>query len=187
MKTSLVIPIAAFAIFIIAEISCEETCMQFNDRCYENSDCCSNNCYFSQYVNRRVCISPKNATYGVKVQTGWCSYNQSFHNDSSDDTFKLIGINAAHAVLSVGSEIELTNLNTNKSIDVIINTYLQPNNETLLQLSKEAAEVLGVEDGGRIPCSIHLYENEPNFFSIKKVAGLSASFFVVLFVVMSFL
>lgn len=101
--------------------------------------------------------------------------------------FKLIGINAAHAMLPKGSEIKLTNAANNKTIDVTINTYLQPNNETLLQLSKEAARELGVKDGETIPCSVYLYEKETNYSAVKKFIGFSASFIVIAFLIFNYM
>ncbi|XP_060878114.1 uncharacterized protein LOC132950610 [Metopolophium dirhodum] len=187
MKTSLVITIALFTIVTISEISCNETCMKFNDKCVDDSDCCSNNCYMAGNVNDRFCMDPVNTTAAVKVEHGLCSYNSSFHEESSDDTFKFLGLNAAHAILPIGSEIKLTNTANNKTIDILINNYLQPNNETLLQLSKEAARELGVKDGETIPCSIYFYEKKPDYSTLKKMIGFSASFFVVVFIIFNFL
>ncbi|XP_022170089.1 uncharacterized protein LOC111033592 [Myzus persicae] len=188
MKTSLVIPIALFAVFTISEINCEPICADFNSMCIEDSDCCSGNCYMSSDVSKRFCMDSKNTTYGVKVEQGWCSYNESFNKDTSEEMFQLLGINAAHAVLPVGSQITLTtNTNNSQTVDVTINTYLLKSNETILQLSKELAEMLGVKNGEKIECSISLNPPVNNFSTLKTAAGISASFFVVVFIVMTFL
>jgi len=40
--------------------------MEFNEKCIEDSDCCSDNCYLAGRVNDRYCMQPKNSTFGVK-------------------------------------------------------------------------------------------------------------------------
>jgi len=78
-------------------------------------------------------------------------------------------------------------MDNNETTDVIINPYLQPDNGTLLQLSKEVADAFGVKDGEKFECSISLQHPESNYSSLKKMIGVSASFFVVVLIIMSFL
>jgi len=122
-----------------------------------------------------------------KVGLGLCSYNSSFHRESSNDTFKYLGITAAHSILPVGTEIKLTNSVNNISINAVVNSYLQPNNETLVELSKEAARELGVKDGEIIPCSLYINPQATDYSTFKKMIGFSVSFFVVAFLVFTFL
>ncbi|XP_003248481.1 uncharacterized protein LOC100570509 [Acyrthosiphon pisum] len=187
MRTSLVITIALFTIFTISEISCKNTCSQFRNKCLDDSDCCSNNCYMAGNVNDRFCMYPVNTTADAKVEYGFCSYNASFHSDSSNNIFKLLGITAAHAMLPVGSEMKLTNMANNKTIDVTINTYMQPKNGTILRISKEAARGLGVKDGETFPCSLYMCVGDPDISTFKKMAVLSSSLFIVVFIIMTFI
>lgn len=122
-----------------------------------------------------------------KVEKGWCLYNSSFHAETSNDTSNILGENAAHALLPVGTKIKLTKTDNNKTTNVIINPYLQPDNETILQVSKEVADEFGVKDGEKFECAITILYPESNYSSVKKMIGVSASFFLVVMFIISFL
>jgi len=47
--------------------------------------------------------------------------------------------------------------------------------------------MLDIEKEGLVPCSIGVYDPEENYLSIKKIVAVTASFFVVVFLVFSFL
>ncbi|XP_026813353.1 uncharacterized protein LOC113553948 [Rhopalosiphum maidis] len=182
MKTSLVISIALFA-FFTSEISCSDYCVEFNERCLENTDCCSGNCYFSGNPNNRYCMEPNSTAPEYKIENGTCLYkNSSYNKNASDTAYDTFGVHAAHAMLPPFTKIQLTY--NNKTIDVTINGFTNKTNGTLLDLSREAADILGIKEGELVPCSLGVYGPEPNYSQIKKLIGLTASFFTVILVVM---
>jgi len=114
-----------------------------------------------------------------------CSYNKSFYGGQSSATYERFGINAAHSILPVFTEVQLKY--NNKTLDVTINGYQKTSNETILELSREAAAMLDIEKEGLYPCSIGVYEPEPDYTPIKKIVTVTASFFLVVFLVITFL
>lgn len=180
MKTSFVISIALFAVFLIPEISCsEEKCLEFKDICIEDNDCCSKNCFLQVNKPEKYCIEPKNTEYDhikTNIEHVMCSYNKSFHDSSNKLLFEFYGLSVANTLLPASTKLQLT-LN-NKTIDVLVNSEQPKNNSSFLELSKETAEALNITKEGLIPCSIYLYEHEPDYSAIKTVLGVSVIFFV---------
>ncbi|XP_025197748.1 uncharacterized protein LOC112596336 [Melanaphis sacchari] len=184
MKTSLIIvSIALFAVFTIPEITCSENrCADFGDRCLANSDCCSDNCRFTGNPHTSFCLESKNITQHPRIEKGFCFYNSSLNKNESNNAFVMYGINAAHSLLLPYTQVELSY--GNKTIDVTINGFEKKSNETLLEISREAALQLGIEKNGEFPCSIKVNVPEPNYSSLKKIIGITSSFFVVVLVIM---
>lgn len=119
------------------------------------------------------------------VEEGLCLYNKSFHEDQSHATYERFGINAAHAILPIFTKVQLKY--NNKTIDVTINGFPTESNKTILQLSREAALMLDIADDGYYPCSIGVYEPEPDYVSLKKIVTVTASFCVVVLLIITFL
>jgi len=40
--------------------------MGFKEKCLDDSDCCSENCYMAGHANDRFCMNPVNSTAAVK-------------------------------------------------------------------------------------------------------------------------
>jgi len=187
MEKSFVVSIVLFAVFIIPEISCEDAkCLEFKELCFEDKECCSDNCEFTGNPRNSYCMEPKNTTlYDPKIEEGLCLYNKSFHEDQSHATYERFGINAAHAILPIFTKVQLKY--NNKTIDVTINGFPTESNKTILELSREAALMLDIADEGFYPCSIGVYEPEPDYVSLKKIVTVTASFCVVVLLIITFL
>ncbi|KAE9535045.1 hypothetical protein AGLY_008337 [Aphis glycines] len=186
MEKSFVVSIVLFAVFIIPEISCENAkCLEFKELCFKDEECCSDNCQFTGNPRNSFCMEPKNSTLNdPKIEEGQCSYNKSFHEDQSHATYERFGINAAHAILPVFTKVQLKY--NNKTLDVIINGFPKTSNNSILELSREAALMLDIEKEGLYPCSIGVYEPEPDYTSLKKIVTVTASFFVVVLLIITF-
>jgi rare lipoprotein A (peptidoglycan hydrolase) len=118
-----------------------------------------------------------------KVENGTCLYsNSSYNKNASDTAFDTFGVHAAHALLPPYTKVQVTY--NNKTIDVTINGFTNTTNGTLLNLSREAADTLGIKEGELVSCSVGVYEPETNYSHIKRIIGLTASFFTVVLVVM---
>lgn len=112
-----------------------------------------------------------------------CSYNASFYKGEDRETYKKFGISAAHSLLQPFSKILLKY--NNNTLDVTIND-LQTKPGILLELSREAALMLGIEKEGSFPCSITLLDVETSIVSLKKIITVTVSFFLVVLLVVNF-
>jgi len=128
-------------------------------------------------------MKPDRTTPEYKIENGTCSYkNSSYDKKASELAYSTFGVHAAHAILPPFTLVQLTY--NNKTIDVTINGFTNKTNGTLLDLSREAADMLGIKEGVEVSCSIGVYEPEISYSHIKKIIGLTASFFTVVLVVM---
>lgn len=168
------------------EISCENTeCLEFNELCFEDKDCCSSNCVFTGNERTRYCMEAKNSTLSdPKVEEGLCSYNKSYYIGQDKAIYERFGISAAHTILPVFTKVQLKY--NNMTLDVIINGVPKTSNASILELSREAAIMLDIKNEGVFPCSISVYEPEPSYTSLKKIITVTASFFLVVLFVINF-
>jgi rare lipoprotein A (peptidoglycan hydrolase) len=104
-------------------------------------------------------VRTKTNAEGEKVveQVGEASfYGKGFHRKktANQETFNQHDLTAAHPTLPLGSEAKVTNLETGKSVEVRINDrgpYIKGRD---IDLSKRAAEDIGIKEGGEAPVKI---------------------------------
>jgi len=113
-----------------------------------------------------------------------CSYNKSFYSGQNNAIYERFGISASHTILPVYTKVLLKY--NNMTLDVIINGVQKKSNESILELSREAAIMLDITNEGTFPCSISVYEPEPSYLSLKKIITVTASFFLVVLLVINF-
>lgn len=107
----------------------------------------------------------------LEEQSGICSYNYSPETKIvSDGMYFTYGFNAAHAVLSPGTKVEVKV--KDKKFIITINNQPSKNNEVILEFSKETARALNIENGAKVPCDIFIVpqmENNPYYKYLKYI------------------
>jgi rare lipoprotein A len=93
----------------------------------------------------------------VIEQVGEASwYGKGFHGKktASGETFNQNDHTAAHPTLPLGTEATVTNLETGKSVEVEINDRGPYTKGRDIDLSKEAAEEIGMKKDGAVPVKV---------------------------------
>jgi len=91
------------------------------------------------------------------TQTGKASwYGPEFHGrkTASGERFDQHALTAAHRTLPLGTEVKVTNLETGRTVQVEINDRGPYIDGRIIDLSKRAAAVLGMEEAGVVPVKI---------------------------------
>ena len=88
---------------------------------------------------------------GIKAQTqmGKASvYHNKYHGRKtfSGEVYKKDKVSAAHAYLPMGTKLHVTNLETNKTLEVTINDRMSKKSPYVIDLSHEAARLLGIKN-----------------------------------------
>ncbi len=87
--------------------------------------------------------------------TGTASYYHPKFNGrktSSGDIFSNEKLTAASNILKFGTKVKVTNLRNQQSVDVIINDHMHGRNKRLIDVSAQAAKVLGFMTGAYVRC-----------------------------------
>lgn len=90
-------------------------------------------------------------------ETGSASYYGSRHHGNrtaSGERFDQHGLTAAHRQLPFGTRVRVTNLNNDKAVIVRINDRGPHTRGRLIDLSREAAEQLGMLRSGTAPVRV---------------------------------
>jgi rare lipoprotein A len=93
-------------------------------------------------------------SFEQKGEASW--YGPGFHGEetASGETFNQNKMTAAHPTLPLGSKAEVTNLETGKSVEVIINDRGPYANNRVIDLSKAAAKKIGMTKDGTAEVAI---------------------------------
>jgi len=78
--------------------------------------------------------------YSAKGFATWYGSEKGHHHTASGHRFNPKGFSAAHKTLPIPSKVRVTNLSNGRYIDVVINDRGPFNEDTLIDLSKGAAE-----------------------------------------------
>jgi rare lipoprotein A len=87
----------------------------------------------------------------VFSEVGKASWYGKFHQGrttASGDKFDMNDLTAAHRTLPLGTEATVTNLENGRSVDVVVNDRGPYRQDRVIDLSKRAAETLGIKDQG---------------------------------------
>jgi len=91
------------------------------------------------------------------IQKGVASfYGKKFHQKTtaSGDVFDMHELTAAHKNLPFGTRLKVTNLKNGKQVIVRINDRLPQNSKRVIDLSRGAAQELGMINDGVVPVKI---------------------------------
>lgn len=103
----------------------------------------------SYTVNKKTYQPKKEHKY---TETGACSWygHKKFHGKktANGDTFNKDLLTAAHRTLPLPSLVKVTNLNNNKSLVVMINDRGPFRKDRIIDVSEEAAKILGFKNQG---------------------------------------
>ncbi|MFO1145623.1 MAG: septal ring lytic transglycosylase RlpA family protein, partial [Rhodospirillales bacterium] len=104
------------------------------------------------------------AVYTQRGEASW--YGPGFHGrkTASGERFNQHGLTAAHRKLPLGTKARVTNLDNGKSVEVKINDRGPYVRGRIIDLSKAAAERLGMKNAGITPVRLE----------VTKPAGTSA-------------
>jgi len=105
------------------------------------------------------------AVYTQRGEASW--YGPGFHGrkTASGERFNQHGLTAAHRKLPLGTKARVTNLDNGKSVEVKINDRGPYVRGRIIDLSKAAAERLGMKNAGTTPVRLE----------VTKPAGTSAA------------
>ena len=87
----------------------------------------------------------------IKEQTGEASwYGEKFHGrrTASGEIYDMNQLTAAHSVLPFGVSVQVTNIENGKTVTVRINDRMPQSQKRVINLSKRAAEKLGILKSG---------------------------------------
>jgi rare lipoprotein A len=87
----------------------------------------------------------------VFSQVGKASWYGAFHHGrktASGDRFDMHDLTAAHRTLPLGTEAVVTNLENGRSVEVRVNDRGPYHEDRVIDLSKRAAEALGIAEKG---------------------------------------
>jgi rare lipoprotein A len=103
-----------------------------------------------------------------RQQTGLASWYGSFHHGrttASGERFDMHALTAAHRTLPLGSRIEVTNLENNRSIELRVNDRGPFVGNRILDVSRAAAQRLGAVDAGVVRVHVRVLDtpDEPRF------------------------
>ncbi|KAL4096863.1 hypothetical protein QTP88_021741 [Uroleucon formosanum] len=182
-------PLLALILIInISGITCDalETllCKNVNDKCYDDTDCCSQYCFKSFKWFNGACKLQSleyNSDSNPIDQKGICEFHMQTDENEIDylnNEFDIV--NAAHNSLPPYTLIQVSH--DRKTIVITINDRIPRTNGTLLDLSNEAALKLQIKSDESVPCETKMKKPVVNFNS--NGVGLSnksdASVFIVL-------
>lgn len=112
----------------------------------------------------KVKVPPPSTAEGGASQTGIASwYGPGFHGrpTASGSIYNQNDLTAAHQTLPLGTRIMVTNLETGRSAEVIINDRGPFAKGRILDLSYAAARTLGMIGPGTIPVRIEVIDSGP--------------------------
>ena len=87
-------------------------------------------------------------------EASWYGKDLQGKKTSSGETFNQHDLTAAHPTLPMGTEATVTNLETGKSVEVIINDRGPKSKGRDIDLSKEAGKEIGIKKDGAAPVKI---------------------------------
>ncbi|MGF1649340.1 MAG: septal ring lytic transglycosylase RlpA family protein [Hyphomicrobiaceae bacterium] len=88
------------------------------------------------------------------VLTGLASYYWQPQPVASGGRFNPNALTAAHKTLAFGTRVRVTNLRNNRSVDVVINDRGPYIAGRIIDLSKRAAGVIGMQQAGVVPVRV---------------------------------
>lgn len=96
------------------------------------------------------------AIYTQRGEASW--YGPGFHGrkTASGERFNQHGLTAAHRKLPLGTKARVTNLDNGKTVEVKINDRGPYVRGRIIDLSKAAAERLGMKDAGTTPVRLEV-------------------------------
>ncbi|VVC31882.1 RlpA-like protein, double-psi beta-barrel domain [Cinara cedri] len=191
MKISLiVVQVGLFVILSISEINCSEeqtttACLEKYYRCNNDSECCSGNC-FQPMGNIRFCFELTNIKLKTKktikktikkpVNTseaniifkdglGLCSYKKSRNdeiNASKNNTLIGTTLNIANSKLPLNTKLTLSRYD--RTIEGTVNDQNTKENETVVELSEQAALDLGIKQEGIVYCQVNFLSADDTMY-----------------------
>jgi rare lipoprotein A (peptidoglycan hydrolase) len=127
-------------------------------------------------------IFPAIITFAQDIQQG----NATWYEDDSME------LNASHARLPPGTRLRVTNLNNQKEVYVTVTDRIQNSDNRILDLSQEAASLLGMNRRGNTPVRLvvirgltaepaspdpkaddYSYDDEPEYNSVPEITAVS--------------
>jgi rare lipoprotein A len=120
----------------------------------------------------------------ARVQEGVASwYGPGFHGNrtSSGETYDMFQMTAAHRTLPLGTKLLVTNLENQRTVEVVVNDRGPFVGDRIIDLSYSAARVLGIVEPGTARVRLEIIEDPPGGpvadFSSKPVYSLQLGAF----------
>jgi rare lipoprotein A len=117
----------------------------------------------SSFSSRSNNVDLKNVSSGDLIETGVASwYGPNFHGNltANGEVYDMHEMTAAHRTLPFNTVLEVTNLDNGKSVRVRINDRGPYAKDRIIDLSKKAAEKLGMIDQGTANVSLYLLKGD---------------------------
>ncbi|WP_017326841.1 septal ring lytic transglycosylase RlpA family protein [Synechococcus sp. PCC 7336] len=88
----------------------------------------------------------------------WYGTQYSGRPTASGEPFNPNALTAAHPQLPFGSEVKVTHQQTGQAIEVRINDRMPPHSDRIIDLSRAAAEAIGILRAGLGPVQLELLD-----------------------------
>ena len=120
-------------------------------------------------------VLPESLDYKEIGVASW--YGKKFHGrlTSNGETFDMYQVSAAHKSLPIPSVVKVTNLDNGKSIQLRVNDRGPFHDNRLIDLSFEAAQVLGFSHQGTAPVVVEAI-NDVNYPNLRPAVRKSSYF-----------
>ncbi|XP_060878412.1 uncharacterized protein LOC132950839 [Metopolophium dirhodum] len=180
-------PLLALILIInISGITCDalETslCKNVNDICYNDEDCCSQNCFKSFKWFSGACKPQSSKFYSdsnPKDQKGICEfYMQTDESEIDYLNNEFDTVNAAHNTLPPYTLIKVSH--DRRTIVITVNDRIPRTNGSLLDLSNEAALMLQIKNYQSVPCKIEKVIHRSTVLKMILYALPVLSFIIIL-------
>ncbi|XP_060842630.1 uncharacterized protein LOC132922903 [Rhopalosiphum padi] len=179
MKKFSVVSIALFVIFTISGLN--STCTGDFERCLNHTDCCSGKCLMTGYIHNRICLETSSIDQ-TKIQKGKCSYYKPEDEKLDRHMSQSFGLFASHPLLPTNSMVEVKH--NDKVITVrITHQYVENKNNSILELSRDAAKELGIETEGLFDCNLQLVTSEVDYYPLLKPIGIIIFYVTAMFLI----
>lgn len=109
----------------------------------------------------------------MQAEKGKCSYNvpkTGVDESNAREMYSSYGFNAGHALLLPGTKVEVTH--DHKKLLLTISSIRPTSNDSTLELTREAATVLGIKAGDNVDCIVKISTVDPSYNYLPPVIFL---------------
>jgi len=109
-----------------------------------------------------------------------CSYYKPKDEQVNENMLNSFGLFAMHPLLPINSMVKVEH--NDSTVMVTISSQRPENkNNSILELSREAAKALGIEKEGLVNCSLQLITSHDDYYPLLKPIGIVVIYIVAMF------
>lgn len=111
-----------------------------------------------------------------------CSYYKPKNEQVNKYMLNSFGLFASHPLLPINSMVKVEH-NDSTVIVLISSQHSENKNNSILELSREAAKALGIEKEGLVDCSLQLLPSYEDYYPLLKPIGIIVFYIVAIFLI----